>query len=119
MLLDTGCTQSLIPVGLYHAISEGHKPPLKKSTASRVVRFSGETINILGIAPLSFSMANVCWVVEILIVDGPATPILGMDFLVRNGVVLDFTNRVVWSKELANGVQKTGEPEGPQVEVGN
>ena len=52
-------------------------------------------------------MANVSWVVEFLVVDGPASPILGMDFFVRNGVVLDFTNTVVWSKELVNGVQVT------------
>ena len=49
--------------------------------------------------------------------DGPATPILGMDFFMKNRVVLDFTNTVVWSKELVNGIQMTGEPVGPRVEA--
>ena len=82
-----------------------------------MVGFWGETTEILGIVPLTFCMANVNWVVQFLVVDGPASPILGMDFFVRNGVVLDFTNTVVWSIELVNGVQVTGEPVGPRVEA--
>ena len=117
MLLDTGCTQSLIPLGLYNAIPEDRRPSLKEAKAERVVGFSGESTKILGMVPLLFSMSKINWMVEFLVVDGPATPILGMDFFMRNGVVLDFTNSVVWSKEMVKGVKATGEPSGPRVEA--
>ena len=74
---------------------------MKKAAATRVVGFSGVYSTVMGLVPLSFSMVKVNWVVEFLIVDGPASPILGMDFFLNGGIVLDFNNTVVWSKELS------------------
>ena len=92
MLLDTGCTHSLIPMELYKAIPEGYRPPMKETVTSKVIGFSGVSSTVLGLVPLTLAMNKVQWVVEFLVVDGPASPILGMDFFLNNGIVLDFNN---------------------------
>ena len=101
MLLDTGCMQSLIPLELYKDTPEGYRPPLKESAANRVIGFLGETSAVVGMVTLPFSMNNVIWNVDFMVVNGQASPILGMDFFMRNGIVLDFNNMVIWSKEMS------------------
>ena len=50
-------------------------------------------------------------------VDGRASPILGMDFFIQSGIVLDFNNTVIWSKEMVTRVQITEELAGTRLEA--
>ena len=88
MLLDTGCSHSVMPWSLYTALTEDSLSGWTESTTSGFLA-DGSAIRIQGMASVRFKIENTTFIHDFQIAEIDGKILLGMDFFRRHRCVID------------------------------
>lgn len=99
LLLDSGCSFSLLPQDVFNKLPISLRPPLSKACSQKVRGFTGEKAKVLGSVTLQFTSGKQLWNVDFLIVDKASLGILGIDFLTANGIAMDHGQGIIHCKQ--------------------
>ena len=96
MLLDTGATFSLLPTSTYFSLPAHIRPDIEEVGPVRLTGFTGERAMVRGKVTLRFGTLKHHWRVDFLVVNGARSCILGVDFMTKYGVRIDYSHGLVW-----------------------
>ena len=96
MLLDTGATFSLLPSKVYNSLPAHLKPNLMEAGPCKLTGFTGERAEVRGKVTVKFGTWKHSWKVTFLVADGVQACILGVDFMSKYGVRIDYSQGLVW-----------------------
>ena len=88
LLLDTGCSHSVMPWSLYTALTEDSQLGWTESTTTGCLA-DGSSITIQGVASVTFRIGNTTFIHEFQIADIDGKILLGMDFFRRHRCTID------------------------------
>ena len=92
LLLDSGCTQSILPQALYQQYKEYPSRPVSalRQVRGQGILADGTTVPFLGLTSLTMRLGAANYSHEFLVADVPGHPLLGLDFFEQFGCQLDF-----------------------------
>ena len=96
MLLDTGATFSLLPSKTYDSLPAHVKPELRDAGPCTLTGFTGERAKVRGRVTLTFGTKSHSWQVDFIVAYGVQSCILGVDFMNKYGVRIDYAQGLVW-----------------------
>lgn len=91
MLVDTGCSQTVLSYASYLAIPEYKRPRLDPPNLN-IMMANGDPLKTWGTAWVEVEIGKVCQTLNFVVSDIQVSGILGMDFLLATGSSLDFTS---------------------------
>jgi len=116
MLIDSGCTHSLIPKRVYDELA--NKPELTPVPENRrdVVGFNGAVAQVLGECMVDVSLPGRDYTVKFIVLDAETLCILGVDFMERADIQFEWKHNMIWCRQGINNVdQEAAESQVPEV----
>ena len=99
LLLDSGSSSNILPEYVYRKLPKHLQPVLEKTHSRTVTGFSGEEAKVLGNVRVTFQVFNQLWDIDFLVVDGAEVGILGVKFLNKYGIIMDYCTSTAYCKE--------------------
>ena len=109
MLLDTGASFSLLPVSVFEQIPIQNRPFLDPTITCNLTGFTGEKALVKGVSTVKFGTNKYSWEVRFLIVEKCTNCILGVDFMEKHGVRMDYAQGLIWFNQTFSPIHRVVE----------
>ena len=108
MLLDTGATFSLLPTDIFYSLPLNVRPELREAGPCRLTGFTGEKAVVRGRVTIKFGIPKYSWKIDFIVADGVQACILGVDFMKRYGVRIDYSQGLIWLNQTYSPANREG-----------